>query len=111
VQDGPGAIWLLGHQLVEQLVLLDHVGMQGDRPGDDLLGAKAVERGEVGFPPGLLELGDVGAQLLPWLSGGVRSRWRCARRSRPPPPRAPASWASSGGTAHSSSSTWRGRRT
>ena len=51
VQDGPGAIWLLGHQLVEQLVLLDHVGMQGDRPGDDLLGAKVVDRIEVGFSP------------------------------------------------------------
>ena len=70
VQDRPGAIGLLGHELVEQLVLLGHVGAQRRGPGDDLLAAEVVHRREVGLAPGLLELGDVGAHLLPRPVGG-----------------------------------------
>lgn len=70
VQDRPGALGHLGHELVEQLVLLGHVGMQRRGPGDDLLAAEIVDRREVGLAPGLLELGDVGAHLLPRPVGG-----------------------------------------
>ncbi len=65
VQYRPGAIGFLRHELVEQLMLLGHVGVQRRGPGDDLLAAEVVDRREVGLPPGLLELGDVGAHLLP----------------------------------------------
>ena len=65
VQYRPGALGLLGHELVEQLVLLGHVGVQRRGPGDDLLAAEVVDRREVGLAPGLLELGDVCAHLLP----------------------------------------------
>ena len=70
VQDRPGALGLPGHELVEQLVLLGHVGVQRRGPGDDLLAAEVVDRREVGLAPGLLELGDVGAHLLPRPVGG-----------------------------------------
>ena len=58
----------LGHlrqQLVEQLGLLRHVRAGRRRPRDYLLAAEVVHRREVGLAPGLLELGDVGAHLLP----------------------------------------------
>ncbi len=55
VQDRPGALGHLGHELVEQLVLLGHVGMQRRGPGDDLLAAEIVDRREVGLAPGLLD--------------------------------------------------------
>ena len=59
----PRASWT--RSLVEQLVLLGHVRVQRRGPGDDLLAAEVVDRREVGLAPGLLELGDVGAHLLP----------------------------------------------
>ena len=65
VQYRPGAIGFLRHELVEQLMLLGHVGVQRGGPGDDLLAAEVVDRREVGLAPGLLELGDVCAHLLP----------------------------------------------
>ncbi len=58
----------LGHlrqQPVEQLGLLRHVRAGRRRPRDYLLAAEVVHRREVGLAPGLLELGDVGAHLLP----------------------------------------------
>ena len=70
VQDRPGALGLPGHELVEQLVLLGHVGVQRRGPGDDLLAAEVVDRREVGLAPGLFELGDVGAHLFPRPVGG-----------------------------------------
>ena len=63
----------LGHlrqQLVEQLGLLRHVRTGRRRPRDYLLAAEVVHRREVGLAPGLLELGDVGAHLLPRPVGG-----------------------------------------
>ena len=63
----------LGHlrqQLVEQLGLLRHVRAGRRRPRDYLLAAEVVHRREVGLAPGLLELGDVGAHLLPRPVGG-----------------------------------------
>lgn len=51
-------------------MLLSHVGVQRRGPGDDLLAAEVVDRREVGLAPGLLELGDVGAHLLPRPVGG-----------------------------------------
>ena len=65
VQYRPGAIGFLRHELVEQLMLLGHVGVQRRGPGDDLLAAEVVDRREVRLAPGLLELGDVRAHLLP----------------------------------------------
>ena len=65
MQYRPGAIGFLRHELVEQLVLLGHVGVQRGGPGDDLLAAEVVDRREVGLAPGLLEPGDVCAHLLP----------------------------------------------
>ena len=70
VQYRPGAIGFLRHEPVEQLMLLGHVGVQRRGPGDDLLAAEVVDRREVGLPPGLLELGDVGAHLPPRPVGG-----------------------------------------
>ena len=43
---------------------LGHIGVQRRGPGDDLLAAEVVDWREV-CPPGLLELGEVGAHLLP----------------------------------------------
>lgn len=63
----------LGHlrqQPVEQLGLLRHVRAGRRRPRDYLLAAEVVHRREVGLAPGLLELGDVGAHLLPRPVGG-----------------------------------------
>ena len=65
VQYRAGALGLPGYELVEQLMLLGHVGVQRRGPSDDLLAAEVVDRREVGLAPGLLELGDVGAHLLP----------------------------------------------
>ena len=65
VQDGCRALGHLRQELVEQLVLLGHVRMSRGGPGDDLLAREVVDRGEVGLAPGLPELGDVGAHLLP----------------------------------------------
>ena len=65
VQDGRGALRHLGEQLVEDVVLLRHARAARHRPGDDLLAAEVVYGGEVGLAPGLLELRDVGAHLLP----------------------------------------------
>lgn len=45
-------------------------GWRGDRLRDDLPAAEVVDRGEVGLAPGLPELGDVGAHLLPGSVGG-----------------------------------------
>lgn len=64
MQDRGGTLGLLGQQLVEQLVL-GHVRVQRCGPGDGLLAPEVVDRGEVGLAPGLLELRDVGAHLLP----------------------------------------------
>ena len=63
----------LGHlrqQQAEQLGLLRHVRAGRRRPRDYLLAAEVVHRREVGLAPGLLELGDVGAHLLPGPVGG-----------------------------------------
>ena len=65
VQYRAGTLGLPGYELVEQLMLLGHVGVQRRGPSDDLLAAEVVDRREVGLAPGLLELGDVGAHLLP----------------------------------------------
>ena len=60
-----GTLGRPGYELVEQLMLLGHVGVQRRGPGDNLLAAEVVDWREGGLPPGLLELGDVGAYLLP----------------------------------------------
>ena len=65
VQYRASALGLPGHEPVEQLMLLGHVGVQRRGAGDDLLAAEVVDRREIGLAPGLLELGDVGAHLLP----------------------------------------------
>ena len=65
VQDGGRSFGHLRKELVDQLVLLGHVRMQGRGPGDDLLAREVVDRSEVGFAPRLLELGNVSAHLLP----------------------------------------------
>ena len=70
VQYRAGTLGLPGYELVEQLMLLGHVGVQRRGPSDDLLAAEVVDRREVGLAPGLLELGDVGAHLLPRPVGG-----------------------------------------
>ena len=57
-------------QPAEQELLLLHVGAGGGRPGHDLLAAEVVHRREVRLAPGLFELGDVGAHLLPRPVGG-----------------------------------------
>ena len=70
VQDRPR---VPGHPLqqpVEQELLLIHVGARRCGPGHDLLAAEVVHRREVGLAPGLLELRDVGAHLLPRRAGG-----------------------------------------
>ena len=69
VQHGLCPLRLLGHQRVEKLGLLSHVGASRRRPRDDLLAAEVVDRREVRLAPGLLELGDVGAHLLPRRGG------------------------------------------
>ena len=63
----------LGHPLrepVEQGHLLGHARASRRAPCDDLLAAEVVHRREVGLAPGLLELRDVGAHLLPQTVGG-----------------------------------------
>ena len=63
----------LGHlrqQLVEQLGLLRHVRAGRRRPRDYLPAPEVVHRREVRLAPGLLELRDVGAHLLPRRGGG-----------------------------------------
>ena len=70
VQDRFGA---LGHPLqqpVEQGELLRHVRAPRRGPRHDLLAAEVVHRREVRLAPGLLELRDVGAHLLPRAVGG-----------------------------------------
>ena len=63
--DGVGALRHLGKQHREHLLLLHQARMLRYRPGNDLLAAEVVGRGQVGLAPPLLELGDVRAQLLP----------------------------------------------
>ena len=70
VQHGGRALRHPLQQLVEQGRLLGHVGAGRRRPRHDLLAAEVVHRREVGLAPGLLELGDVGAHLLPRPVGG-----------------------------------------
>lgn len=70
VQHGPRALRHPLQQPVEQELLLLHVGARGGRPGHDLLAAEVVHRREVGLAPGLFELGDVDAHLLPRRGGG-----------------------------------------
>ena len=70
VQHGPRALRHPLQQTVEQELLLLHVGAGGGRPGHDLLAAEVVHRREVRLAPGLLELRDVGAHLLPRPVGG-----------------------------------------
>ena len=70
VQHGLRALRHPLQQPVEQELLLLHVGAGGGRPGDYLLAAEVVHRREVRLAPGLLELRDVGAHLLPWRVGG-----------------------------------------
>ena len=70
VQHGPRALRHPLQQPVEQVRLLLHVGAGGRRPGHDLLAAEVVHRREVRLAPGLLELRDVGAHLLPRAVGG-----------------------------------------
>ena len=65
VQDRVGALGHLGHELVQYAELLRHVRAQRRRPRHYLLAAEVVDRREVGLAPGLLELGHVGAHLLP----------------------------------------------
>lgn len=55
----------LGQEHSEHPLLLRHVRMSGDRPRVDLLAPEVVHRRQVGLAPLLLELGDVGAHLLP----------------------------------------------
>lgn len=52
-------------QAPEHLLLLGHVRARRHRPGDDLLRAEVVDRGEVRLAPGLPEFRDVGPELLP----------------------------------------------
>lgn len=62
-----------GHPLqqpVEQGELLRYVQARQRGPRHDLFAAEVVHRREVGLAPGPLELGDVGAELLPRAGGG-----------------------------------------
>ena len=70
VQDRRRPLGQLRQQPVEQGKLLRHVGAGRCGPRHDLLAAEVVHRREVGLAPGLLELGDVGAELLPRRGGG-----------------------------------------
>lgn len=55
----------LRQQHAEHLLLLGHVRVPGDRPRRYLAAAKVERRREVRLPPGLPELRDVSAHLLP----------------------------------------------
>lgn len=55
----------LRQQHVEHLLLLGHVRVPGDRPRRHLAAAEVERRREVRLPPGLPELRDVRAHLLP----------------------------------------------
>ena len=70
VQDRRRALGLGGHEHGEHLLLLGEVRMLRDRPGHDLPAAEVVGRREVGLAEPALELGDVGAHLLPGPVGG-----------------------------------------
>ena len=70
VHDGARALRLGRHERLQHLLLLGEVRVLGDRPRHDLLAPEVVRRREVGPAEGELELGDVGAQLLPGPVGG-----------------------------------------
>ena len=55
---------------VEHLLLLGHVGMQRYRVRHDPLASEVADRREAGLAERALELGDVGAHLLPGPVGG-----------------------------------------
>ena len=65
VQHRPRAFGLGGHEHAEHLLLLRQVGMLRDRVRHDFLASEVVDRSEVGLAERALELGDVGAHLLP----------------------------------------------
>ena len=70
MKHGPRVLRHPLQQPVEQELLLIHVGAGRRRPRDYLLAAEVVHRREVRLAPGLLELRDVGAHLLPRSVGG-----------------------------------------
>lgn len=70
VQDRRRALRLRRHEHGEHLLLLGEARALRDGPRHDLLAAEVVDRREVGLAEGALELGDVGAHLLPGAVGG-----------------------------------------
>ena len=70
LHDRARALRDLRDEHVEHLLLLGHARAPRDRPRGDLLAAEVVRRREVRLAPPLLELGHVGAELLPRPVGG-----------------------------------------
>jgi hypothetical protein len=66
---GAGALRLPSEEHAQHLSLLGHVGVLGYRPGHDLVGAEVEHGRQVRLAEAQVELGDVGAHLLPWPTG------------------------------------------